>query len=86
MLGWRPVRRPCASATEASHRCHTRGHSKGVCWFLCRRAPLCMNGATVRGGHQRAWEKEMTEKQVVEQGAICSRPRAIARPERHAGG
>ena len=72
--GWHPVHQPCASATEASHWCLARGHSKGVCRFLCCRAPLCARGATVRGGCQRALEKEMGERQVVEHGAMWSRP------------
>ena len=68
VLGWRPVRRPCASATKASHRCHAGKRPKGLCWFLCRRAPLCARGATVRRGHQPAREKEMAERPVVEKG------------------
>ena len=78
--GWHPVHQPCASATKASHRCHAGGRSEGVCWFLCRRVGVrAGRGCAWRA--QRAREKEIAERQVVEQGAIWSGPHCPARKD-----
>ena len=53
--GWCLVPWPCALATKASHQWHATGHSKGACWFLCCKAPLCAEGTNERG--RRRWPR-----------------------------
>ena len=59
---------PCAPALCLGHQGKPPVLRQGIL-HRCVLVPLSQ-GAIVRGGHQRA--REMAERQVVEQGAICS--------------
>ena len=75
---------PCAPALCLGHL----GKPPVPCQGMLQRCVLVplSQGATVRKGHQQAKEKQMAQRQVVEQRGICSRPHAIAHPERTARG